>query len=329
MLEEFHPRLVLADIQLPGMDGLEMTRRIKADPRHRGVLVVALTAYAMKGDEDTALAAGCDGYITKPIDTRVLGARLREYLGRGGTPQPAPAAGLSGLVSEDDRPGIAPALSGRGAGRDPKVAQAVAGRPEPLAAAATAHQWVGSAGLLGFPAVSGWAREVEQILREAPIDVGRLDEALQALDNQLSNPTSTGSPAAPAPVYALPPARVLLAGADPEMLAVVKAILRSQAVDCLAAADGVAALQAALEDKPDVAVLDADLPRLNGCQVLRRSANAACLLRCCSSVHVRSRKPLAPTITLPNRSSPSTSSCGSSACSERSAPNEPTHRPSP
>jgi two-component system cell cycle response regulator DivK len=68
MLESFTPRLVLMDIQLPGIDGLELTRLLKADPGRASIIVVALTAYAMKGDEEKALAAGCDGYVTKPID---------------------------------------------------------------------------------------------------------------------------------------------------------------------------------------------------------------------------------------------------------------------
>jgi two-component system, cell cycle response regulator DivK len=55
---DFRPRLILMDLQLPGMDGFELTRRLKADPQHRGILVVALTAYAMKGDEEKARAAG-------------------------------------------------------------------------------------------------------------------------------------------------------------------------------------------------------------------------------------------------------------------------------
>ena len=80
VLETFYPRLVLADIQLPGMDGLELTRRIKADPAMRDTIVIALTAFAMKGDEQKALAAGCDGYITKPIDTRSFPGLIRRYL---------------------------------------------------------------------------------------------------------------------------------------------------------------------------------------------------------------------------------------------------------
>jgi CheY-like chemotaxis protein len=72
VLERFAPRLILMDIQLPGIDGLELTRRLKADPKRRSIVVIALTAYAMKGDEEKALAAGCDGYITKPIDVDTL-----------------------------------------------------------------------------------------------------------------------------------------------------------------------------------------------------------------------------------------------------------------
>lgn len=81
VLKVFRPRLILMDIQLPGMDGLELTRRLKADPAMRGVVILGLTAYAMKGDEERILAAGCDGYISKPIDTRRLPSQVAEYLG--------------------------------------------------------------------------------------------------------------------------------------------------------------------------------------------------------------------------------------------------------
>jgi two-component system, cell cycle response regulator DivK len=83
LLQVYTPRLILMDIQLPGMDGLELTRRIKADPATAGTTILALTAYAMKGDADKALAAGCDGHITKPIDTRTLPAVIEGYLRRG------------------------------------------------------------------------------------------------------------------------------------------------------------------------------------------------------------------------------------------------------
>jgi CheY-like chemotaxis protein len=82
VLQEFSPRLILMDIQLPGMDGLELTRHLKADPATRDIKILGLTAYAMKGDEEKILAAGCDGYIPKPIDTRTLPGVISHYLER-------------------------------------------------------------------------------------------------------------------------------------------------------------------------------------------------------------------------------------------------------
>ena len=73
------PRLVLMDLQLPGMDGLELTRRLKADPQGCPI-IIAVTAYAMKGDEQHARSAGCDGYLTKPINTRTLAETVAGYL---------------------------------------------------------------------------------------------------------------------------------------------------------------------------------------------------------------------------------------------------------
>src|SRR6185436_58161 len=74
------PRLILMDIQLPGLDGLEVTQRLKAEPATRDIVVVAMTAYAMKGDREKALAAGCDGYISKPLDPILLPAQVAGYL---------------------------------------------------------------------------------------------------------------------------------------------------------------------------------------------------------------------------------------------------------
>jgi CheY-like chemotaxis protein len=80
VLQGFRPRLILLDLQLPGMDGWELARRLKADPAHGTVLIVAVTASAMKGDEEKAIEAGCDGYITKPIDTRSLPKLVASFL---------------------------------------------------------------------------------------------------------------------------------------------------------------------------------------------------------------------------------------------------------
>lgn len=82
-IEAFHPKLVLMDVQLPGTDGLELTRRLRRDPSLDDMVIVALTAYAMKGDRENALAAGCDNYVTKPIDTRTFSATVRACLDIG------------------------------------------------------------------------------------------------------------------------------------------------------------------------------------------------------------------------------------------------------
>jgi CheY-like chemotaxis protein len=77
------PRLILMDLQLPGIDGLELTRRLRASPATADVPIVAVTSFAMTHDREAALAAGCDDYVTKPIDTRKIPALAARYVGQG------------------------------------------------------------------------------------------------------------------------------------------------------------------------------------------------------------------------------------------------------
>jgi two-component system, cell cycle response regulator DivK len=74
------PDLILIDIQLPGIDGYEASRRLKADTRLHAIPIIAVTSYALAGEADTARAAGCDAYIPKPYSPRQLLAKVREYL---------------------------------------------------------------------------------------------------------------------------------------------------------------------------------------------------------------------------------------------------------
>ena len=78
--ERERPELILMDLSLPIMDGWEATRRLKANADLRSIPVIALTAHAMKGDEEKALAAGCDDYLAKPIDEYELMAKIASYL---------------------------------------------------------------------------------------------------------------------------------------------------------------------------------------------------------------------------------------------------------
>jgi two-component system cell cycle response regulator DivK len=79
-LQEFRPDLILMDIQMPGMDGLQLTRLLKADPATRHIVVVAFTAFAMRGDEAKMREAGCDGYLSKPIDVKSFAGQVRDCL---------------------------------------------------------------------------------------------------------------------------------------------------------------------------------------------------------------------------------------------------------
>ena len=88
VIQRMPPDLILMDIALPGMDGLALTRQLKTEALTRSIIIVALTAFAMKGDEAKAREAGCDGYITKPIDTRKLSGLIAGYLRR----RPIPVA---------------------------------------------------------------------------------------------------------------------------------------------------------------------------------------------------------------------------------------------
>jgi len=80
VLETFRPQMILMDVLLPGVDGLELTRQLRADPRTRDIRILGLTACAMPGDAERVLAAGCDGYLTKPIDVHNFLATVAGHL---------------------------------------------------------------------------------------------------------------------------------------------------------------------------------------------------------------------------------------------------------
>lgn len=79
-LKNSHPDLILMDLQLPDMDGFQLTTLLKKNPATKDIIILAITAFAVKGTEKKALKAGCDGYVTKPIDVRTLPGILDKYL---------------------------------------------------------------------------------------------------------------------------------------------------------------------------------------------------------------------------------------------------------
>jgi two-component system, cell cycle response regulator DivK len=181
VLRTNRPLLVLTDIQLPGMDGLELTRRIKSGVDTRDIVVVALAAFASQSEQEDALQAGCDGCISKPVDTLALGSRVREFLNRQKVTRPAVQAEKPASLSDSDLRPL------RGRFLEEAYAQArqweveLEGDFDPEPAAQVAHQWVGAAGLLGYPEISEKARGLEVVLRSRPIDTSELREALDGL----------------------------------------------------------------------------------------------------------------------------------------------------
>jgi two-component system, cell cycle response regulator DivK len=162
ILAEFRPRLILMDVQLPGADGFELTRRLKSDPATRDIIVVACTAYTMAGDEEKAHASGCSGYITKPVDTRTLPATVKLHLGARQAAQPAFEPGdyhdllaemrSNFLVEGEEESGRLLGHLAQGLDLD-RVQR-------------TVHHWTGIAGMLGFAEIARKARGIEDYLAD-------------------------------------------------------------------------------------------------------------------------------------------------------------------
>jgi CheY-like chemotaxis protein len=160
LVQSFRPRLVLADVQLPGMNGLEMTRRIKSDPATRDTIVLALTAFAMKGDEQRAYDAGCHGYITKPIDTRTFPALIRKYMsGADETPNGVPQNGPSDAV-------LRQAFLAEGMEQSGRLIATLNSSFDHAEALAVAHRWSAIASTLGYAEISQNARKLETLLTQ-------------------------------------------------------------------------------------------------------------------------------------------------------------------
>ena len=190
-LDQFRPKLILTDVQLPGIDGLEMTRRIKANPRTKDITIVALSARALVADEVQARAAGCDGYITKPIDTNKLPSQIRKLLNQRSAPiaESAPANPQSqpGLdiskreIYKREIEGLRRQFLDEGEAYCRKLLGGLDNGFDPRNAAWQMHQWVGSAGLLGFGEISKLARSLEQEFEAQPLAISEARELLTDL----------------------------------------------------------------------------------------------------------------------------------------------------
>src|SRR5579863_1097223 len=198
VLRNFRPHVMLVDIQLPGMNGLDLARLVKGDPRTHDVIVIALTACAMREDQERALQAGCDGFITKPIDTHTLGGRIREHLdGRGeftATAAPPPSATLPGglELSNVEMESLRRRFLEEGILQSRQLLMDAGLRFDVPKAAELFHKWIGAAGALGYGAIAGFSRDLETLLAAPKLDQKKLRELLSELVMAFNDPREAG-----------------------------------------------------------------------------------------------------------------------------------------
>src|SRR5258706_2830386 len=157
ILEDFHPQLILMDVQLPGIDGLQLTRRLRNDRNNKDIVIVALTAYGMKGDEQRARDAGCNGYIIKPIDTRTFTDVVRSYLSQQPNETVTVAGDSCDVLSE-----LRNQFLTEGAEQSARLAATEAHQWQPGEAQRRLHRWAGLAATPRMPFFSPPPRRIEE-----------------------------------------------------------------------------------------------------------------------------------------------------------------------
>jgi two-component system cell cycle response regulator DivK len=221
-LNTIRPDLMLVDLQLPGINGLELTRRVRAKQGVNSVIIVALTASDSSATEARAFEAGCNGFIAKSMDERSLVRRVRALIDRetqGSMPaeQPAilqarPAAQSAGV--EDARG----AFLAEGARQLRRLLEFAGTRQETEAMAPVFQQWAETAGELGYTEIAGKARAAETLLGRMTWTHAELGEALTELMQAFATPKEVSEAAIPdSVVQVLSGKRVALLGfADEE-----------------------------------------------------------------------------------------------------------------
>jgi len=182
MLDSFRPALVLTGIQMPGMDGLEMTRRIKSDHRTSGIKVAALTTSTSRLDSQRAIEAGCEDCISKPVDTSTLASRLRDLLGEKPLARPAMAAPAPKPNSPAPDVGtLRQRFLREGANLSREFLESLDIRLHFKRMSGQLHEWARGGQALEFPAIAKLAQSGEQLLAEFPLRGEALRECLTDL----------------------------------------------------------------------------------------------------------------------------------------------------
>jgi two-component system, cell cycle response regulator DivK len=198
-LRTLRPHLMLVDLQLPGMSGLELTRRVKQDENLHKMIVVALTGHAPEGEEHIAKAAGCDGFLVKSSDTHGLIMRVRSYLDRDAATPPAPAAEAAApkgssppftcfALPASEMEDLRRSFLADGAVQIRRMLASLESQIDAPALSRMVHPWTGTAGMLGFSGISELSREVEAMLETPSLSAPGLRAALTNLAHAFADP---------------------------------------------------------------------------------------------------------------------------------------------
>jgi two-component system, cell cycle response regulator DivK len=191
-LSTVRPDLMLVDIRLPGMNGLDLTSHVKGQDHLKNTVVLALTSLTAEEVEQRALEAGCDGYLTKPIDTRVLAERVREFLDRRNAPSAIPADSETDLplsLTEPEIEDLRRNFLEDGIVEARQFLASAEHRFDAPKAGRRLRQWAATAGLLGYRKISGCALEAETLVQTPSPAAAKLGIAFTHLVDAIADAT--------------------------------------------------------------------------------------------------------------------------------------------
>lgn len=272
---EFRPQLVLTDVRLTGMDGLELTRRLRSTAEWRSIPIIAITGLNEPEDEREALSAGCNAWLSKPVQSQVLRSIVRQHLNSQArvSAEPEVVQNLIDTLRVD--------FLKAGAERCRRLlAMLPVVAPERSLAPLfhyrelhkALHDWAGAGGTFGMPRITEKAREAETLLKQPVEQVAMaLRRAMESLLEQFTYPPPSPPGAAAEPEFQPGPEHkpeILVCDDDPLVAAIVKSTLEAYGMNCRTADNGMLAIAMARADRTDTIVLEVDMPVLDGIQVL-------------------------------------------------------------